>query len=205
MTFEKANLEKDKNKARKRPIVAGKRNYCSAPNSRETQEQLISFSNSLRNIGQGNCMLKLLEGNNYMPSNIYNTSRKDLETEFELAEHEHDEPQRQVVDIIFGKFTSTLEKTLIKEVFDHLMLTTENCIEIEQSTLKQSDSDEWFSQRKKRLTASNFGAVINRRLNIYPESIIKKVLSSTRHKYIPESCKWGLEHEKNAIENINKC
>ena len=200
LTFEKANFEKDKNKSRKRPIVAGKRNYCSTPNGQETCEQIESFGNALRDIGLETCMLPLLEGNNYNPSNYYQTSRTDHS--LWLLEPEN---KRQAIDQIFNQFTTSLDKTFLKkddETFtqNHLVVSTEDSIRIEKETLKQSDSNEWFVQRKKRLTASNFGAVINRRISTYPKSLLSKIISSTKSKFVSESCKWGLDNEELAIE-----
>ena len=207
LIFEKADFEKDKSNTRKRPIVTGSRKYCSAPNSHETSEQLQSFCDNLKKTGQGDYMVSLLEGNNYVPSDFYHSSRKDI-----LAGDEDWEPEtkRQAVSNIFEQFTSmTFADNLLNEsnktfVLNHLMIPSETCVSIEKSTLQQSENVEWFNERRKRLTSSNFGAVINRRANIFPKTIIKKVLCSNKFNKIPQSCKWGLDNEPRVVEQYKK-
>ena len=69
---------------------------------------------------------------------------------------------------------------------------------IETSTRDQANSETWFCERAKRITASNFGSVINRNQKIYPASLLKKLLPS-KWKMVPVSCKWGKDNEKLAI------
>ena len=52
-------------------------------------------------------------------------------------------------------------KSFIKS---HLKLTSDETFSLEEETAQQSLSSRWFKERKKRITASNFGAIINRRL-----------------------------------------
>ena len=61
----------------------------------------------------------------------------------------------------------------------------------------QSESKAWHSERKKRITASNFGRIMNRRKNMYPNSIIKQLL--TPSNFTSVACQWGKENEKVAL------
>ena len=64
--------------------------------------------------------------------------------------------------------TSNLTQDNIEFVNNHLNLTLEEVKSLEAKTTEQSNSDIWFLERKKRLTASHFGSIINRRKGIFP-------------------------------------
>ena len=51
---------------------------------------------------------------------------------------------------------------------------------LEQATLGQSSSPLWFSARKARLTASNFGAVFRMMPKTDPENLVKRMLSPAK-------------------------
>ncbi len=63
----------------------------------------------------------------------------------------------------------------------------------EKNTRKQSSSDRLFVERGKRLTSSNFGAVVKRRKGMYPKTLIKKVQQS-KHFNCPKPCQWGKDN-----------
>lgn len=69
-------------------------------------------------------------------------------------------------------------------------------------TIKQHIESTWYIERSKRITASNFGKVLNRRRNILPISIVNSITSRANFgkKSMPSSLKWGIEHEDVAIE-----
>ena len=48
---------------------------------------------------------------------------------------------------------------------------------IECNTRGQSDSNLWFQETQARLTASNFGSVMKHRENIFPKSLLTKMLT----------------------------
>ncbi len=68
---------------------------------------------------------------------------------------------------ITGLDIKTTEK--IKQIVG---VTVEQCRMIEAETRGQSSSQIWFHERSKRITASMFGRVLNRREKIFPKSII---------------------------------
>lgn len=204
LTFEKANLDKDKTQSRKRPLVRGRRDYCSAPNSSENSNQFMELCENLKKTKRVTGMQRLLEGNNYAPCDFYKTSRDSAKNE--------DEPdvKRLFIGQIIEKLTiTTFDKLHLREkdelfVEDNLMVSTEAVKNIEEITLKQSETKEWYLERSKRITSSNFGAIINRRTNIFPSSILKKLLKNDKPNYYPPSCKWGLENEEKVLKTYEK-
>ena len=208
LTFEKADLDKDKNKTRKRPLVAGKRKHCSTPLFAKvpSSDKIKKLSMDLKKLGQGTVMATLLEGNSYNPTNFFNSSIT-----------ERDEPilnvetvQRSVINKLFEVLTDILDTSLLADeqtqfVKTHLDINLEAAIIIEKNSLEQSNSCLWYEERSKRLTASNFGAVINRRKGIYPASLLKKVLPSNTNRLLnSEACQWGKTYESVAISMYEK-
>jgi hypothetical protein len=71
----------------------------------------------------------------------------------------------------------------------------------------------WFKERQKRLTSSNFGAVVKRRKTIFPTSLINKIKNQSKQTKCPEPCQWGKDKEGKAIiaycnfkgDGINVC
>ena len=62
-----------------------------------------------------------------------------------------------------------------RQIQNSVCLTTEQAKEICSTTMNQSADLRWYSERSKRITASVFGQVINRRLTIHPTSLIKSI------------------------------
>ena len=69
--------------------------------------------------------------------------------------------------------------------------------DIERNTRNQNECQEWFQQRKCRLTASFFGCVMRRRKNIYPKSMVEKIQKP--NKKCSASCRWGIHNEQKAL------
>ena len=68
--------------------------------------------------------------------------------------------------------------------------------------MKQADCAGWYLERSKRITASIFGKVINRRKTLFPKALLKQILEKPMGKMTnyPVPLKWGIEHESVAIE-----
>ena len=71
--------------------------------------------------------------------------------------------------------------------------------EIEKNTRRQVECSEWFKERNMRLTSSNFGAVIKRRKQMYPKSLLNNIQKSSMGKR-PFACKWGKDNESAATK-----
>ena len=201
LKFEKADLTKDLSATRKRPLVCGKRKYCASPIFAHTpsEEKIKQLSDGLFSLGQGTVFANLLKGNNYAPSYFYDTSITAYNSEKEEVKG-----SRQVDGEVMKLLNGCLELTLIKAddqdfVKSQLQLSHANVIHIESSSIQQSFSNVWHNKRKKRLTESNFGYVINRRKNIFPKSILEKCFPENLKKPKIKACEWGKENESTVL------
>ena len=97
-------------------------------------------------------------------------------------------------------YDSEVRNKMLKQLPHGNTITQEEILEIEKNTRDQSSNDQWFDERKKRLTASNFGAVIKRKKSIHPKSLLEKIHNQHRQSNPPAPCKWGLDKEENAIK-----
>lgn len=76
------------------------------------------------------------------------------------------------------------------------ILSSINRIELERVTKEQAHSQDWINERKKRLTASNFGEICKMRLNT---SCRKKVYNMLYRPYTStKEMAYGVEMEPNA-------
>ncbi|CAG9764290.1 unnamed protein product [Ceutorhynchus assimilis] len=74
----------------------------------------------------------------------------------------------------------------------------DNLMSIEIKTRGQRNNNEWLSERKKRVTASNFGAICKARTEKSLLSICKNIINSKCLDFVP-SIKHGIETEKVAL------
>ena len=89
-------------------------------------------------------------------------------------------------------------------VSEFLGITHPELLEIEKNTRKQASCDQWYQERKIRLTASNFGAVIKRRRTIYPKSLLQRIQNQSKDSKCPKPCQWGKDNEEKAINKYLK-
>ena len=147
-------------------------------------------------------MLDLIRGNNFVQSEFYNTSLRDLNHEITVVTSSD---TRELVDGIFEKFNASVMDTscLTEEsklfIKNHLVVNKEKLKQIEVETIVQSDSACWYEERSKRITSSNFGAVVNRRKGQFPTSLLKKLIHLKYKSFTSDACKWGRDQEKVAI------
>ena len=76
----------------------------------------------------------------------------------------------------------------------------EQCIQIEQKTRDQADSQDWFEARKNRLTASNFGLIVKRQK--VTDKFIQTLLQPK--KFNSAATSYGKNNEKKAIQKYIK-
>ena len=117
-----------------------------------------------------------------------------------------------------------LKQTLHEQPFDSatsqlkcsIKIAQAEVLEIEKNTGEQSSSEQWFNERQKRLTSSNFGAIVKRRKSIYPKSLTVKIKNNSKYSNCAKQCQWGKDKEKNAVieyfktkrncgEDVNVC
>jgi hypothetical protein len=68
-------------------------------------------------------------------------------------------------------------------------------------TMGQRNNDEWERLRNNRLTASNFGRIINMKLTTDTANTIEDILCrvvKSKFKKLPESLQWGIDNEEKA-------
>ena len=109
-----------------------------------------------------------------MPSSLYTTSITKIQ---EAKKSDGSTSLRSTVMEVLGQLNgSGMVSNLIDKqqefVKSNLEVTSSNVFELEKKTLLQSLSFPWYEERKKRLTASNFGLVIKRRQGSYPNTIL---------------------------------
>ena len=63
-----------------------------------------------------------------------------------------------------------------EEVLNEMRSLVKNREEIERQSTDQYQNIKWFETRRKLLTASNFGKIINRRLDTGCENVVKSLL-----------------------------
>ena len=151
-------------------------------------------------MGQGLVLAELLKGNNYEPSSFYTTSITNLQ---EAKKSDGSTSLRSTVMEVLGQLNgnamvSNLTDKQQEFVKSYLEVTNSNVFELEKKTLLQSLSFAWYEERKKRLTASNFGLVIKRHQGIYPKAILQKLKNK---KFKSVACEWGKDNENRAINS----
>ena len=156
-------------------------------------------------MGQRCVFANLLKRNSYKPCFFFTTSIGQSEKQ-EILTSITQLSQSLSIDIIMGFSDSPALDNLSEEekvfVDNHLRIHKSNSGQIERSTVSQAATPKWFEERKKRLTASNFGSVLNRRKNIYPASLLQKVFGCLT--FYSEACQWGKTNEVIAIKKYEE-
>lgn len=88
-----------------------------------------------------------------------------------------------------------------KEFLDRLARSVTEIAEIERETILQSESGLWLEERRKLLTASNFGSICCRRVTTSCHNLVKHLLYSTVET---DSVKYGRQHEKDAKNSLSE-
>ena len=209
LLFEHASYERDRT-GRKRPLVRGKReDYKAAPSFAEKvkKEDLQRLRDGLVKCYEKSPLVSVLDDHECNPFD-YDNYHDTLPSKIKLVTKKNALSclsSESVRDHIVNNLDNSLD-------LSHLSQSEQTCLsskniqvdlnqlqEIERNTRGQTDCPEWFVERNKRLTSSNFGSVINRRESIHPKSIIDRVKNSSLSSKIPKSCKWGKESEENAL------
>ncbi|KAH9637625.1 hypothetical protein HF086_007339 [Spodoptera exigua] len=88
-----------------------------------------------------------------------------------------------------------------EEFLKSLQCSDDERRQIEKKTILQRDSSEWLELRRKLLTASNFGKVINRRPTTSVKNFVKNIIYPKSLSHVP-SLKHGIENEGTALEQL---
>lgn len=104
------------------------------------------------------------------------------------------------------KMTTELMIEKKQQFIKHLTLTQKEGEALELETRDQSCNQKWYSERRNRLTASNFGKIIKMRPTTSCRNIVYELLynSSTFNSKEPVQCRYGKSMEKLAIEKFEE-
>ena len=92
---------------------------------------------------------------------------------------------------------------MLKQLPQGKTMTQEKIFEIEKNTRDQSSCDQWYDERKNRLTASNFGAAIKRK-NPSTQNLCQKRYKIHEDIQTPQPhANGGMGKEENAIKELN--
>ena len=92
---------------------------------------------------------------------------------------------------------SALRKTV--EAFKGSLTMSDEAIRnVERDTKKQRNSALWHEVRRYRLTASLFGAILRRRPDTPPDSLVLRILQPKQ--FTSAATEWGIRHESIAVQ-----
>ena len=210
IVFEKAVYEKDV-QAKKRKHRQSLPIYNPTPHFSQTVQQndVQKLANSLTETDKNSYLGNLLKSNNCQPC-PFETMHLDLPSKKLHSESMHlNINNSSVRDKIFERLPSTTAKEFvtncdaINSLSSLVKITHAEVLQIERNTREKSSSDTWFDERQKRLTSSNFGAVVKRRKQIYPKSLLTTIRKS-KQSTCPKPCQWGKDKEVKAIQEYYK-
>lgn len=90
-----------------------------------------------------------------------------------------------------------------KAFLQNLQKNNEEREKIMNETVLQSGSSEWLELRRNILTASNFGRVIKRRMDVSCQNMVKDILYKKSIDHV-KSIKHGRDNEKLALEQLSQ-
>lgn len=104
------------------------------------------------------------------------------------------------------KMTTELMEEKKQQFIRNLTLTQKEREQLELDTRDQSCCQKWFSERRNRLTASNFGKIIKMRPTTSCRNTVYELLYNSFSLHGKESvqCRYGKSVEKLAIEKFEK-
>ncbi|VDI15012.1 Hypothetical predicted protein [Mytilus galloprovincialis] len=105
----------------------------------------------------------------------------------------------EATDVVEDVSATVLQKLQDNFLQTHINLSAQQCKNITTSTFHQSQSGLWHSERKKRITASNFGSIVKRNPSLPIAKFVRTILyssfSGNRHT------RNGINQEDTTIED----
>ena len=81
----------------------------------------------------------------------------------------------------------------------NILVTLNDLLQVEKDTLAQSECDEWFAERRKRITASNFGKFCKSKTDAAVCNLIRRIAYPQKNLNT-EAIKHGKKYEIIALE-----
>jgi hypothetical protein len=197
LLFEKTDVKK----TNKRYVVKGDReNYCATPPFAQavTDEEIKTMADAFKKADRTSLFCKTLESNAYKPCEVFEISCNQ-----QKRKHQQDEspPSQTLESLLIEKLFENVPKDYhppanynqqqLELVERTVGLTISSAKEICLNTIEQIKI---LTERSKRVTASVFGKVINRRKSMYPSSLVKSI--TTQHNKplatVPKHCSGAL-------------
>ena len=213
LVFEKA----EEGKKRKRPLVTGSReSHCATPPyALETNaNELQNLVEKLRLAGKATLFCEAVESNEFVPCSLYETSCSKVIEKILADSTENESPEEEFgyIGSIYKNShheTPNMEPLIAKEsiqaVIDKVGVSVEESVEICKKTIMQSTEPIWYLERSKRITASIFGKVLNRRMSTNPAALISTITDKfSKSGSMPAALRWGIDCENIAIERYEE-
>ena len=128
-----------------------------------TRDKIKVLSDTLSSLGRGHHLVNALESNNFEPVRLAETTSKAADSvpdTFDIAI-----PVKETVNIVKNDISLkyNLEADAFKFYSEHVCVDEEKGKSISDATVGQSRTATWKEERCKRITASNFHAVVERK------------------------------------------
>jgi hypothetical protein len=144
-----------------------------------TKEKIKGLVSELEESQKASYLCKLLESNEFQPYGL-----EEVHNNLEAKENACDLNDSCLRDNVLGNLgkldpgsanLAILSIDNIDIVKESLSKNHSQLLEVEKNTRRQASCEQWYAERKIRLTASNFGVVVKRK-TCYPKSILKKII-----------------------------
>ena len=161
---------------------ANRDEYCSTPPFAKniTKEDVRKLSEALEAAGKAKLFVSCLKGNNYAPCSAFETSCNRISIDETPPMNQNTNATSMEVNIFANMSTESESSELDFETLEKIELAVgvslEQCKLIEAQTRGQSSNNIWYFERSRRITASIFGRIMNRREHVFPKSIIDKIV-----------------------------
>ncbi len=186
--FEKSSFEQDHKETRKHACSSTstyKETYNPTPHFARapSQAKVQQLAQGLEQAGKASYLKNSLQSNNCQPV-LHDEMHEALLSKRKYNEAHHSGSKLNDTSIrdkvldnlkcIVG-FNSSLvpNEQNMTYVEENLKVAHEDILEIERNSREQSDSDVWYSERRKRVTASNFGSIIKRKKKSIPPPYLR--------------------------------
>ena len=200
LSFQKVDCKQPNKNFR---VKGNRDNYCATLPFAQTitSEEIKALAVAFKDADRASLFFQALESNAFKPCDLFKTScsqqRSTPQKDESLPTQTQKIPENLLIEQVFKNVPTNYQPPANYtneqlELAERTVGLTVSCAkEICMSTIKQNKSPRWYSERSKRITASVFGKVINRRKSIYPTSLIKIITTehSNVQAAVPKSLK----------------